>query len=155
MNEPRPLPGQMPGIRPAVSQPSHGLQPPHSVAPKVAVMPTMKVDDADLDPISLVDEPAALPNAAPHVSKIKAFMGAGPTGASHAYKRQPTVTGHGAVRVRSFHGRLSDEGMQFMDDKINEWIDLHPDIEIKFVTTQIGQFEGKIREPALIVNIWY
>jgi len=33
-------------------------------------------------------------------------------------------SGQGACRVRSFHGRLSDEGMAYMDDKINEWLAL-------------------------------
>ena len=42
-----------------------------------------------------------------------------------------------------------------MDDKINEWIDMHPEVEIKHVSTTIGVFEGKIRDQALIVNIWY
>jgi hypothetical protein len=65
------------------------------------------------------------------------------------------ATGQGAVRVRSFHGRLSDEGMAFMDEKINDWLDAHPEIEVKIVTTTIGTFEGKIREPALVVNVWY
>ena len=42
-----------------------------------------------------------------------------------------------------------------MDSKINEWLDQHPEIEIKQATTCVGEYEGKIREPALIVNIWY
>ena len=42
-----------------------------------------------------------------------------------------------------------------MDDKINEWLDAHPEIEVKFVTTAVGPYEGKIKEPALVMNVWY
>ena len=63
------------------------------------------------------------------------------------------VTGHGACRVRSFHGRLSDEGLVYMDDKINEWLDNHPEVEIKMVTTSIGQYEGKIRGGNILLSV--
>jgi uncharacterized protein YcnI len=118
----------------------------------VQAMP--KADDHSLDPISLVDDFDASSSDAPPPSKIKAFGVAGMT-QQHTYKRQTHTTGQGACRVRSFHGRLSDEGMSYMDDKINEWLDGHPDIEVKIVTTSIGQYEGKIKEPALVVNVWY
>jgi hypothetical protein len=42
-----------------------------------------------------------------------------------------------------------------MDDKINEWLDGHPEIEIKNVTSTVGLYDGKIKEPALILNVWY
>ncbi len=147
-------PGQQPQpLRPPplAPQPQTPQQP-----AKIAPLPvqSLKQPTADLDPISLVDTPA--PNsggAQSTMSKIK--ISAAATHVSHTYTRQPVATGHGAIRVRTFHGRLSDEGMAFMDDKINEWIDQHPEVEVKFVTTTIGQFEGKIREPALVVNVWY
>ena len=89
-------------------------------------------------------------------SKIRqqVLMGAG--GAQRAaFKRTPVCNGRGSCRVRTFHGRMSDEGMAYMDDKINEWLDAHPEIEVKFVTTAIGMYDGKIREEALVVNVWY
>jgi hypothetical protein len=27
-----------------------------------------------------------------------------------------------------FHGRLSDDGLAYTDDKINEWLDNHPEV---------------------------
>lgn len=123
---------------------------------KVAGMPVQampKADDHSLDPISLVDDFDASSDT-PHTSKIKAFGVAG-MHQEKGYKRKTYASGQGACRVRSFHGRLSDEGMAYMDDKINEWLDNHPDIEVKVVTTTIGQYEGKIKEPALVVNVWY
>ena len=62
----------------------------------------------------------------------------------------------GATRVRSFHGRLSDDGLAFTDDKINEWLDNHPEVEIKHVNCIVGPLEGKVTgEQGLIVVIWY
>ena len=124
-------------------------------------IPTGRAPTEERDTLALVEDaiPAAAPGQAPApgqpASKIRAFTVAGAHVTSHQFKRQPNVTGQGATRVRTFHGRLSDEGMAFMDDKINEWIDMHPEVEIKHVSTTIGVFEGKIRDQALIVNIWY
>jgi hypothetical protein len=88
-------------------------------------------------------------------SKIKFAVG----GDKHTYTRfkRPThVTGTGACRIRSFHGRLSDDGLAFMDDKINEWLDNHPEFEVKFVNCIVGPLEGKVTgEQGLIVTIWY
>jgi hypothetical protein len=165
---PRPVPPQQPGApqqhrpipaipaqpRPVPAQPAHSQH--GAGGAKVAGMPVQampKADDHSLDPISLVDDFDASSDAPP-TSKIKAFGVAG-MHQEHKYKRPTHATGHGACRVRSFHGRLSDEGMAYMDDKINEWLDKYPDIEVKIVTTSIGQYEGKIKEPALVVNVWY
>jgi hypothetical protein len=88
-------------------------------------------------------------------SKIKFAAG----GDKHTYtkfKRQTHITGSGPCRVRSFHGRLSDDGLAYTDDKINEWLDNHPDVEVKFVNCFTGPLEGKVTgEQGLIVVIWY
>ena len=88
-------------------------------------------------------------------SKIKFYAG----GDKHAYtkfKRPTHIAGTGACRVRTFHGRLSDDGLAYTDDKINEWLDNHPDVEIKHVNCLVGPLEGKITgEQGLIVVIWY
>jgi hypothetical protein len=88
-------------------------------------------------------------------SKIKFYAG----GDKHTYtkfKRPAHVGGTGACRVRTFHGRLSDDGLAYTDDKINEWLDNHPDVEIKHVNCLVGPLEGKVTgEQGLIVVIWY
>jgi hypothetical protein len=146
---PRAIPAQPRPAAPTVS--THGAG-----GNKVAGMPVQAAprgDDPSLDSISLVDDFDGSSDT-PQPSKIKAFGVAG-MHQERTWKRQPHATGQGACRVRSFHGRLSDEGMAYMDDKINEWLDGHPNIEVKVVTTTIGQYEGKIKEPALVVNVWY
>ena len=155
-----PHPPQAPHAPHAPHPPPPGVRPPAPpaghAAPKIAPVPVQPVKNEDLDPITLVDEEPAQkgPADGSQASKIRAFSVPG-MHKEAKFKRQTFVTGHGAVRVRSFHGRLSDEGMSFLDDKIHDWLDQHPEIEVKFVTTTIGQFEGKIREPALVLNVWY
>lgn len=143
MNEHRPSPA-----------PAHGGSGGGGGMPKIAPMPVLK-NEIDLEPIDLVDEaPAAPAGSPPPKSKIHQ-MSAPPTHAAATYTRKNHCSGTGACRVRTFHGRLSDEGMERMDDKINHWLDEHPEIEVKNVTTTAAIFEGKIREMALVVNVWY
>jgi len=73
----------------------------------------------------------------------------------HDWKRKTTNDGKGACRMKSFHGKYSDQGLEYLDDCVNEWLDAHPDVEVKFVTSTVGVFEGKTREPALVLNVWY
>jgi hypothetical protein len=74
---------------------------------------------------------------------------------THTWKRKTVINGTGACRVKSFRGKYSDQGLEHLDDTINEWLDANPDVEIKFVTSTVDLFEGKTREPALVLNLWY
>lgn len=133
-----------------------------SARPGIAPVPTMRPPTDELEPIELVEDEAEQPASSapsavqppPLSKKIKA-MGIETQRAHHDWKRQPVQTGAGACRVRSFHGKYSDQGLEYLDNAINEWLDSHPDIEVKFVTSTVMTFEGKIREPALVLNVWY
>jgi hypothetical protein len=147
MQEQRPsLPGNPGGLhKPHVVQPSR---------PTIAGVPNIKThhDAHELDPIALDDEPVGGAPAAP--KQIRAF-GGGDHHKHHDWKRKPIANGTGACRVRSFHGKYSDQGLEYLDNAINEWLDSHPEIEVKFVTSTVMTFEGKVREPALVLNVWY
>ena len=71
------------------------------------------------------------------------------------YKRPLNTGGKGATRVRTFHTRLGNNAITFIDEQINRWIDENPDIEIKFSTSTVGMVEGKKTEPHLIISVWY
>lgn len=92
----------------------------------------------------------------PPPPKIQAFeqkLGA-KRGEEH-WKRTPTTTGHGACHVKTFHCKLSDDAFGFLDGQVNDWLDAHPSYEVKFVTTSIGEFAGKLgKEPHLIMQVW-
>ena len=88
-------------------------------------------------------------------SKIKRFDAPLNSDSQMQWKRPLKPTGQGAFRVRTFYGRLREEGLEALDKQINEWFDANPDHEIKNVTTTVGQMISyKTSEPALIVNIW-
>jgi hypothetical protein len=168
-NPPRPIAPAMhpaaaghpaPTLRPAV-QPPHLPQPSHSqphisqpglhpVRP-VVTPPRSILND---EPLALVEElPELEENTVPAPSKIK--FGPDTTHKTHEWKRKPHLTGQGACRVKTFHAKYSDQGLEHIDDQINEWLDAHAEVEIKFVTTTVHVFEGKIREPAIVMNLWY
>lgn len=145
---------QQPGLRPA--QPAPSIRPAVGAQP-VRPAPHHGPQPVDEEPIALVDDDiAAVPSHSEEFAKkIKQLGDAGTARKHHDWKRKVTANGTGAIRVKSFHGKYSDSGLQYLDDAINEWLDAHPDVEVKFVTPTVGVFEGKIREPALVVNLWY
>jgi hypothetical protein len=162
MNDPRhpiapgqPVPQPQGISRPPVAQPVPGARPAVMPPPRPAAVAPKPVQSPAGDPIALVEEEPELveQTTAPMVSKIK--FGPDTTHKKHEWKRKPHVTGTGACRVKSFHAKYSDQGLEHLDDGVNEWLDEHPEVEVKFVTTSVHVFEGKIREPAIVMNVWY
>lgn len=84
--------------------------------------------------------------------KIRAFVKDGRH--SETWLRQPNHDGTGATHVRTFHSKLNDESLAYMDRVINEWLAEHTECEVKFVSTTVGMFTGKVKEPALICQVW-
>ncbi len=100
-----------------------------------------------------IGKPAEAPE--PAAPKIRAFdqkLGAGHT--DEQWKRTPAQTGQGAVHCRTFHCKLSEDAVANMDRQINEWLDAHPTYEVKLVTSTVGEWQGKLREPQMIVQVW-
>jgi hypothetical protein len=158
-------PQRAPGLQPQ-QHGTPGLHPQHHVTPGLHPQPQRMapagqpqrpapVAPPPDDPIALVEEltEEEVGTATP-AKKIKAFGEEGMR-KHHDWKRTPVVSGQGACRVKSFHGKYSDQGIQYLDDAINEFLDSHPEVEVKFVTSTVMVFEGKIREPALVLNLWY
>jgi hypothetical protein len=70
------------------------------------------------------------------------------------WNRTPNPTGHGAIHVKTFVAKLRTDAIEYMDKQINEWLDAHPQYEVKFATTTVGVLKGKSDEQALFVNVW-
>ena len=131
--------------------------PPEDERPK----PAKSQDDLSLDdtlPLDLAPDtpkPQAAASAEPAPSKIRTFeQKLGGSKHEDSWNRTPNVTGTGAIHVKSFHCKLTGDSLDFLDQQINEWLDAHPQYEVKFVTTSIGTWTGKLKEPNLIVNVW-
>ena len=90
--------------------------------------------------------------AAPAAPKITAF--GKERRHEESWSRTPNTTGSGAIHVKTFHCKLTEDALTYMDQLINEWLDAHPQYEVKFVHSTIGTFTGKLKEPALICQVW-
>lgn len=80
--------------------------------------------------------------------------GAGPTVESQ-WKR-PTEKGcQSATHVRTFTGKMNSSGLEHLDRHINEWLDNHPDAEVKFSTMQVGEMASSMgKESVVVVQVW-
>jgi len=86
-------------------------------------------------------------------SKIRSFG----QSARHSEKwdRTPNVTGQGAIHCKVFHTKLREDAIDYMERQINEWLDAHPEYEVKHVTSSVGEMKTKtISEPAMFVTVW-
>jgi hypothetical protein len=148
-----PVPGTVQPVRtiPPMAIPQR-INPAPPIAPIAPAAPKLAKPVED-EPLSLVAEETGL--ADPAKSKIRAFSIAEAHIGAHDWKRTPREHHAGACRVRSFHGRLSDQGIEYLDNAINEWLDKHPEADVKFVTSTVGMFDGKIKDLALVLNLWY
>ncbi|GMV98211.1 MAG: hypothetical protein HRF43_14020 [Phycisphaerae bacterium] len=79
----------------------------------------------------------------------------GPVGHHHHHRLPPRPDAKGATRMRIFHSRLSEGAVGHLDMQINEWLERHPEIELKFAHTTVGTWEGKHAEPNLIITVFY
>jgi len=70
------------------------------------------------------------------------------------WSRTPNTTGQGAIHVRTFHSKLTVDALTYLDQSVNEWLDAHPQYEVKFVTSTVGTMTGKLKEPQLICQVW-
>jgi hypothetical protein len=151
-------PGQQP--RPAVpnriQQSRPGIGPVHGGP--VSMSGTSPMEEA-LKPLNRLGEDAKpLPvaegmNPAGAGGKITAFGGKSKRH-EDSWTRSPNTTGNGAIHVKTFHCKLTDDALAYLDQGINEWLDAHPQYEVKFVSTSIGIMTGKLKEPALICQVW-
>ena len=107
-------------------------------------------------PIALVDE--GQPSVRPGPStQIHGFSGAEmlTRGIEHEFKRALLHDTQAATRCRTFHCKMTDASFSNLNEQINEWVDEHEDIEIKFALSDIGVVEGKHADPHLIITVFY
>ncbi|MEM9418150.1 MAG: hypothetical protein AAGA25_03715 [Planctomycetota bacterium] len=109
-------------------------------------------DDDDLTPIDL-DE-GGLNDDPNQQSKIMIFGEAERKAHADHWNRTPNATGNGAIHVKTFVAKLRLDAIDNLDEQVNNWLDNHPEYEVKFVTTSVGKLVGKISEDAIFMNVW-
>lgn len=117
-----------------------------------------EISEPDMPRISLADADAgdARPRPAIRSFGVTGGITMHQTGEAPVSYRRPLQTGsRTALRCRTFHSKLNDASLAHLDRMINEWVDGHDDVEIKFATSTIGVFEGKHADPNLIVTVFY
>lgn len=124
----------------------------------VAAMPVARVDLDEAGAGLSLDAPITYERKPTAIRAI----GGGPTGmpgvgeVREQQLRRPLLKGSpNATRCRTFHCKLADGPMAYLNEQINEWVDGNDDIEIKFATSTIGVVEGKHVDPHLIVTVFY
>lgn len=108
---------------------------------------TAKVDPDDLSAIKISDTPG---DGAPKEIRALGMK----SRHEDEWSRTPNTTGQGAIHIKTFHCKVTEDGLAYMDQQINEWLDAHPQYEVKQVETCIGTFTGKIKEPHVICQVW-
>lgn len=107
----------------------------------------------DLENIARADEP----ETAPSPSRSSTYTGM--VGLSDldsiTYRRPLLPAGRGASRMRVFHCKLSEGPLIQLNRQVNEWLDAHPDVEVKFATQSIGTWEGRHSEQHVIYTLYY
>ena len=121
---------------------------PQGELPEVDVsnIPVTVEDDA----ISLAEESGESARNTVKIMGTRKVLG----GEATSFKREPNLTGAGAVRCRIFFSRIAVAPLQYMEGQINAWLDANQ-IEIKAVTQVVGVMEGKTPEPNVIITVWY
>lgn len=118
----------------------------------------MPEDDADLESLDDLEDltPIDVENletSGPGATKITQFGGQRRPHEQH-WERRPNANGTGAIHVKTFVTKLRLEAVDHLDQQVNEWLDAHPEYEVKLVTTTIGTLVGKNTEEALFMNVW-
>lgn len=87
-------------------------------------------------------------------SETLAESAASAVGDGH-FQRPMNPDSPAATRCRTFHAKLNDGAVAYMNRQINEWADGDPNVTIKYASSTIGVWEGKKADPHLIVTVFY
>jgi hypothetical protein len=113
----------------------------------------------DLEVIALADDAPDAESSAKGESQIRALGSETQVGGAAfdeaGLHRDLNPASPVATRCRTFHAKLNEGAVAFMNRQINEWTDENPGVSIKFATSTIGVFEGKKADPHLILTVFY
>ncbi len=106
-------------------------------------------------PIAMEPDPVQMAEADGPVAATKKITAFGKEEKhEERWNRSPNINGTGAIHVKTFHSKLTDDALRYLDQTINEWLDAHPEYEVKFVHSTVGVLTSKMKEPNLICQVW-
>ncbi len=114
-----------------------------------------EVDPADASDLAPIDIDLSAPDESGETSSGRTIQTFGPdVRHEDKWNRTPNSPGTGAIHVKTFVAKLRLDAIDHMDQQVNEWLDAHPQYEVKFVTSTVGKLVGKNTEDALFMNVW-
>jgi len=129
----------------------------HTDEERVVGQSTMKApgEGEELETVAIIEDDES--RSSHHVRTISSDTLAGGAAAfdDGHFKRPLNSEAFGATRCRTFHAKLNDGAVAYMNNQVNEWSDANTDVTIKYATSTIGVWEGKKADPHLIVTIFY
>ena len=78
----------------------------------------------------------------------------GSSGASKPTKKK-TVSTKRITGAKTFCTKLHEGSIEFIDERIKDWLAENPGIVVRRTNTVTGTVTGKKSEPNLIVTVWY
>ena len=69
-------------------------------------------------------------------------------------EKKVTSSAH-VTGVKTFFTKLHEGSIEFIDERINEWLAENPGIVIKRTNTATGIVTGKKSEPSILITVWY
>ena len=58
------------------------------------------------------------------------------------------------MKVQTFIGKISNQGVQQMDEQINAWMHRN-DVAVAFITQTVGSPLASENEQVIITSVWY
>ncbi len=111
--------------------------------------------DEVLDPIAMEEDEGERQSSETQITAFGGVAMGGGQWTDDKWMRPLDPKSPYASRCRTFHCKLSDGAVSFLNGQINDWLDANPNISVKFANSVIGIFEGKHPEPNLIVTVFY
>ena len=111
-------------------------------------------DDDELAPLDIAAQSQFAKHASAAGESMIQIFGGERTPHDEKWSRPTNVNNTGATHVKTFFCKLRPDAIDNLDNQINEWLDKHPEYEVKFVTPTVGKLVGKNVEDALFLNVW-
>lgn len=130
----------------------------HDEQERLAGMTTMKApgEGEELESLSVIEDDSSQASQIRSISS-DTLAGAAAHLVDESHYRRPLNPPElpGATRCRTFHAKLNDGAVAYMNNQINEWADENPGVSIKYAASTIGVWEGKKADPHLILSVFY
>lgn len=59
------------------------------------------------------------------------------------------------IGMKTFFAKLHPGSLTFLEEQVAAWLKEHPAVKIKTTNVTVGEVQGKVTEPNLIVVVWY